>query len=429
MPPPVSSPALASLTPSGGREGCAARPDPGPSALRIALGAAAALAVAMGVGRFAFTPMLPLMLADGRVDIAGGSMLATANYLGYLLGALAVMPTPGVLARMGLAMPGDARVVRGALVATALLTLAMAVGWAPAWPVLRFVTGITSAFALVHVTAWAMRALGGRGRLELGGLIFTGPCAGILVTGVIGWALGRIGAGSAVAWAVYGLLGLGLCALIRPVLQDGVAPRPPRPAGSAGAGPRDPVTVEQAVFSIAYVFAGFGYIITATFLPVIARGTLGETVLTDLFWPMFGLAGIGGALATRHIPVRIDPRLMLVGCYIVQGIGVVLGLVVPTELGFALGAMLLGLPFTAITLFAVRDATRQRPNSATAYIAFLSAALGVGQIAGPPFTAWLVSVSPDPATGFAHALECAGAGLALGAALYLLSAFCWKGQR
>src|SRR6185295_7318282 len=54
----------------------------------IALASAVSLAVAMGIGRFAFTPLLPMMLADGVIDLHGASWLATANYLGYLVGAL-----------------------------------------------------------------------------------------------------------------------------------------------------------------------------------------------------------------------------------------------------------------------------------------------------------------------------------------------------
>ena len=67
--------------------------------LSVAVAGMAALAVAMGVGRFAFTPLLPMMLHDGVVTLAGGSWLATANYLGYLIGALACMALPWVAPR------------------------------------------------------------------------------------------------------------------------------------------------------------------------------------------------------------------------------------------------------------------------------------------------------------------------------------------
>ena len=66
----------------------------------VALAGAMTLAVAMGIGRFAFTPLLPLMMRDGQIDAAGGAALAVANYLGYLVGALSA----GRLARRPLGL-------------------------------------------------------------------------------------------------------------------------------------------------------------------------------------------------------------------------------------------------------------------------------------------------------------------------------------
>src|SRR3954469_16223078 len=47
-----------------------------------------ALAVAMGIGRFAFTPLMPLMMRDGTLSAAAGTEWAAANYGGYFIGAL-----------------------------------------------------------------------------------------------------------------------------------------------------------------------------------------------------------------------------------------------------------------------------------------------------------------------------------------------------
>ena len=61
------------------------------SALTVAVSGLAALAVAMGIGRFAFTPILPMMQADHGISVAQGGWLASANYLGYLAGSLFAM--------------------------------------------------------------------------------------------------------------------------------------------------------------------------------------------------------------------------------------------------------------------------------------------------------------------------------------------------
>src|SRR6187431_1789662 len=94
---------------------------------RVVLAGMIALAVAMGIGRFAFTPLLPMMLSDGVVNLAAASWLASANYLGYLAGALLCTFQPWVWRKLGIAAaPHGPTMVRGGLVATVLLTLGMA---------------------------------------------------------------------------------------------------------------------------------------------------------------------------------------------------------------------------------------------------------------------------------------------------------------
>ncbi|OYU66917.1 MAG: MFS transporter, partial [Burkholderiales bacterium PBB5] len=152
-----------------------------PSAL--ALAGLLALAVAMGVGRFAFTPMLPLMMRDGLLDAAGGAELAAANYAGYLLGALTAAP----LARR---WPGDPRsLVLASLLATALLTAAMAASASPlVWLGLRALAGLVSAWALVATTGWVLSALAQAGRSSEGGWVFAGVGSGICTAGQQVWA-------------------------------------------------------------------------------------------------------------------------------------------------------------------------------------------------------------------------------------------------
>jgi hypothetical protein len=101
----------------------------------IAVTGAVALATAMGIGRFAFTPLLPMMLHDGVIDLGGASWLASANYLGYLMGAVLCTLQPWIWRRIGNPPPPDpAAMVRGGLIATTALTLAMALPWPAAWP-------------------------------------------------------------------------------------------------------------------------------------------------------------------------------------------------------------------------------------------------------------------------------------------------------
>ena len=128
-----------------------------PSPRRIAIAGFLTLAIAMGIGRFAFTPLLPMMMADGVLDLAGASALATANYIGHLLGATICTFYPWLASRGGWPQGVNApAVVRRGLAATALFTMAMWLPWPTAWPLLRFAAGVASALVLVYATSWCL---------------------------------------------------------------------------------------------------------------------------------------------------------------------------------------------------------------------------------------------------------------------------------
>jgi predicted MFS family arabinose efflux permease len=383
----------------------------------VALAGMVSLAVAMGIGRFAFTPLLPMMLADGVVDLPTASWLASANYLGYLVGALlcTFQPWRG--------RPEPTRFVRGALVATVLLTLAMALHLPGAWAALRFAAGVASAVAFVYTSGWCLGQLAQMGVPAMGALIYTGPGAGIVASGLAGSAMVALHWTSAAGWAVFGVLAALLVAPVWGVFRghastaQAASPAASSTAGATGHGP-----VEVGLLALAYGIAGFGYIITATFLPVIARQALPGSPWLDLFWPIFGAGVVTGAIVASRIRVSIDLRWLLVGCYVVQAIGVASSLVSATLAGFAVGSLLLGLPFTAITFFAMQEVRRVRPTQVARSMGLLTAVYGLGQIIGPPLAAGLVQRAGNAARGFTLALEIAAASLALGALLFALLA-------
>jgi len=385
------------------------------AAWRAALACMVTLAVAMGLGRFAFTPMLPVMLHEGKLDLQAGGVLASLNYLGYFLGALSCAAIRAKPAHM----------VRGGLVATAVLLLGMGLlqGFS-VWGVLRTAAGVMSAWTFVFASGWGLRRLAETGAPALAGVIYTGPGIGIAATGLLGGALGRWG--SEAGWIGFGLLSLLLIAAIWRIFGDGEPAHAGAPA-SAAAPPS--ASASAAARSDArwlvglYGLAGFGYIITATFLPVIARQALPGSPWPDFFWPLFGLAIVPGALIGARAPIHWDNRLLLAAAYALQAVGVVLSVAWPTIWGFGLGSLLLGMPFTAITLFAMRDARRLRGNASAGLIGYATASYGVGQILGPLFAAPLAQRTGS----FAVPLWVAAAVLTAGALLFAM--VWWRSAR
>ncbi len=393
----------------------------------VAFACAAALAVALGVGRFAFTPLLPLMLAGGALDIGHGGWLASANYAGYFAGAVscaAIRLDP-------------ARMVRGGLVATIVLTAAMGAmhGFA-FWLAVRFVAGAVSAWTFVFASQWGMRRLAELGASRWSGAIFTGPGWGIVVTGLIGGALA--GHRAEVGWLGFALLSVLLAALVWRV----IAPAADVPAADAPAARRAParaLTHQPAArgepaagrrdarwLVVLYGAPGFGYIITATFLPVIARAALTPgSPWPDLFWPMFGAALIVGALLGSRLPAHWDNRLLLGLACAVQAGAIALGIAWPSAAGFALGSLLLGLPFTAITLFAMREARRLRGEQAAGLMGYATASYGLGQIAGPLVAAPVAA----HAGSFTPALWVAVGALLVGAVGFVACGLAWRERR
>jgi predicted MFS family arabinose efflux permease len=388
------------------------------SPLVIALAGAASLSVAMGIGRFAFTPLLPMMLHDGTIDIAGGSLLATANYAGYLLGALLCMALPALFRRLGLTLR-NAAMVRFGLAATVVLTAAMQFHLPWAWASLRLASGIISAVVFVFMSGWCLKRLAELNALSLSGIIYTGPGIGITLSGVTAYGVSAAGASAAVGWLAFAVLAALLSALVWPVYRpDAQTGRTAASAPQAAPAARQAWTAEQMLLALAYGLAGFGYIITATFLPVIARGALGNSAWIELFWPVFGIGVAVGALLTRLIPLHVDRRALLIGCYLVQAVGVMAALLPPSVAAFMAGSTLIGLPFTVITLCAMQEARRLRPVDATSFMAMMTATYGVGQIAGPPLAAAILAHSASQSAGFSTALAVAAAALVTGAAVY-----------
>ncbi|MEO8523620.1 MAG: YbfB/YjiJ family MFS transporter [Caldimonas sp.] len=424
--------------------------------LRIALAGLSALAVAMGIGRFAFTPILPMMLSDGVVDLPRASWLASTNYVGYLVGALLCTFDPWLRRRVGMhkAADGPALVRRG-LAATVLLTLAMALPWPAAWPSLRFAAGVASSYVFVYSSGWCLAQLAARGTPALGGVMFAGPGAGIVASGLLASVMVSWHWRASAAWIVFALLAAMLSAAVWNVFRheneavpNRIAPRqgnaapasPASPAWPAAPAPApSPAThdapqqahgnAEVATLAFTYGISGFGYIVTATFLPVIARAAIAGSPLIDLFWPIFGFGVVGGALLSSRLPAVPDQRRRLAAAYVIQAVAIGIGIAWPTEAGFAIGSLLLGLPFTTLTFFTMQEVRRIRPHAVASTTGLVTAVWAVGQALGPPMVAALLHQSGgDVHTAFQRSLIVAAAALLAGAAMFIAMTRTWPAR-
>jgi MFS family permease len=364
----------------------------------IAFAGLAALAVAMGIGRFAFTPILPMMQEDSDLSLAAGSWLAAANYAGYLAGAL--FAGAGLRPRL---------VIRAALLTVALVTFAMglATGLA-AWLFLRFVAGVASAWALVHVSSWCVEQLVLQGSARLVGVLYAGVGAGSAVAGILCALLVLLGGTAAQAWFLLGALSLAATAAVWPVLGGRGSTAHASRARASGYR----WTAEAVRLVGCYGAYGFGYIIPATFVPVMAKAAIGDPRLFGWAWPIFGLTAAASTLLAAGLAARMSDRQVWRWSALAMAVGVAAPVFFTGASGIVLAAVLVGGTFVVITMMAMRDARRVAANHAPALMAALTAAFALGQILGPLSVPLLVAHG-----GFPAALLAASVLLALSAAL------------
>ena len=364
----------------------------------VAAAGLVALAVAMGVGRFAFTPILPMMQEDAGVSVAAGGWLAAANYAGYLVGALSAI---GLRIRAATA-------IRAGLVVIGLATLGMGLdGGFAVWMVLRALAGVASAWVLVSVSAWCLERLAALRAPALNGRVFAGVGTGIAAAGALCLALMHAAASSAQAWITLGILSLAFAAVVWPVFGDGATSA--TPARPAERGLR--WDAESVRLILCYGAFGFGYIIPATFLPVMAKQVVQDPAVFGWAWPVFGVAAAVSTLAAAALPKFVANRRLWILGHLVMALGVALPVFWPGIAAIMLAALLVGGTFMAITMAGMQEARLVASEHARALMAAMTAAFALGQIAGPLSVSFAVGADG----GFSAALLVAAALLAASA--------------
>ncbi len=362
------------------------------------------VAVEMGVGRFAFTPMLPLMTRDGLLDTSGGAWLASSNYLGYLLGALTVSR---IRVSSRVLLPAS-------LAGIVAVTAAMGAGNGGmiAWLALRFAAGGLSAWAFVLTNAWALERLALAQRPDLAGVVYAGVGLGIALVGA--FCVVAAGPGVPAQWLWLGLGALSAVAVALPLLlRDGS-----RDTAAVAIRKQSAPTESSDGTSlvICYGLVGFGYILPATFLPALARNIVDDPRIFGLAWPVFGVAAglstIVGARAFRHL----NRLRVWAGCHLVMAVGVVMPSVWLSPTSIAIAALLVGGTYLVPGMIGMQEAQARATGDPTALLGRMTAAFAIGQIGGPLVSAMLGMLPAGQAAGLDLAFQAAAVALVLSAA-------------
>ena len=461
-------------------------------ALWLALAGSIVLMIGMGYGRFAFTGVLPLMLNEGLLTLHEGNLAASANYAGYLVGALLLARVqPGAATRLSIISAGltiaslallawvsspwtiiALRAVAGALSAITLIagslwllehmghhhgapllyagvglgifisaegialghalsltsqqiwllcalcagltiaSLALLAWVSSPWTIitLRAVAGALSAITLIAGSLWLLEHMGHHHGAPL---LYAGVGLGIFISAE-GIALGHaLSLTSQQIWLLCALCaGLLLALAIRWLLTPPAAlVRVSHVETSLPASGSDTRRAAWRLLMV-YGLAGFGYIITATYLPLFLSGSL-QSVDPVHLWALFGLAAAPSCLIWHKLVLKWGYRQALTRNLLVQALGVILPACSASLLFCVLSALLVGFTFMGTVTIALPKAKSLSHQVSFNMIAAMTALYGVGQIAGPLIAGALYQI----AASFNPALYAAALALLIAAGL------------
>jgi predicted MFS family arabinose efflux permease len=337
----------------------------------LAIGGLIAMAAAVGIGRFIYTPILPQMIEELGLSKGQAGLIAGANFAGYLAGALAAASPR---------LPGKLRSwMVWSLALSAITTGMMGLVDGFAWfLVSRFIGGAASAFVLVLASALVLERLSAAARSDLAAWHFAGVGTGITISAVLIEALHGLHFDWRWMWLGGGTISLAAVFAVGTLVPDVTEP------GTVSE--RAPVVTPPPQLSrliIAYGLFGFGYVITATFIVAIVRASPVARPLEFVVWLVLGLSAIPSVAAwsaiARHVGVL---RAFALAC-LVEAIGVLASVIWLNVAGLLIAAAFLGGTFMGITALGLIAARSLAQGNARRALAGMTAAFGFGQAIGP----------------------------------------------
>jgi MFS family permease len=342
------------------------------SPLIVASGGLVALAAALGVGRFVYTPILPVFAAALHLTKGEAGLIASANFVGYLVGAIwASIPFFGHARRTWL-MAGLATNALALLAMTGTTNLTL-------FMLIRLVAGIASGFVMVCGSALVMERLTSAGRGSLWSVYFIGPGAGIACSAVLVAVLIQLQVDWIGLWLANGLIACVALAFVawaipgdkRQAVRTTVSSTPTK------------LSRQIILLTAAYGLVGFGYVITSTFIVALVRETPSIAGFEPYVWVLVGLAAIPSAAFWAYWVARIGAMRAFAIAAVTEAIGVAASVLSPTVLGIALAAILLGGTFIGLTSMGLVAVQGMMAENKQRGIGILTAAFGIGQIVGP----------------------------------------------
>lgn len=330
----------------------------------------------MGISRFGFTPIIPLMQSEIGITEWDIAVMASANYLGYLIGAY-ISRKQWIRKRLQVWLGGG-------LVTSIILLIAVPFTLSDSlWALLRLISGFFSAILFVVASSITL----GHGRSDWAGYLYSGVGIGIAFTGIFVPIFDLIGGWKA-AW-----LGLALGgSIFGTIAWYTLSKVSYSEAGEAGLIRTKNSFVRDYrwyVLLTSYGLEGIGYIITATFI-VQMIGSMPELRhIANQSWVLIGLAAAPSTYLWAQIAKKISIKVSLMLAFGMQAMGILLPVIIPNQVSTLVGGALFGGTFMGITSLSITLAYQMKPEAQIQAIGELTTIYALGQIIGPIIAAYL----------------------------------------
>ena len=330
----------------------------------------AALTIAVGIGRFSYTPILPYMISELNLTTTEAGLIASSNYLGYLLGSLIpIFPQ----------FPKNIRSIFIYSIFISIISL-FAMGLTNTFEVfilIRFIHGIFSAFVLILGTSLIVSHVQKKGKIFLGTAHFSGVGLGMALSAIVVSYLGFLNFTWDELWFSIGILAIMLSFQIikfTPIQKAEV---------KYNLKSKNKTNLGFSLITISYGLYGFGYVAFGTFISTMSRLTPGLEKTEPYVWFVVGVTGIPSVFFWNWFGSKIGNDIGLFLANLILGLGVLFSVLINNEFGIFISCILFGLSFVPITSMCLLEGQKRFSGSFIISTAILTFSFSIGQMIGP----------------------------------------------
>lgn len=349
--------------------------------------------IAIGFGRFIYTPILPDMQGSLNLNSTTMGLVSSYNYLGYLIGSMISVMIKFKNIRI--------IVVTSSLVSAITICLMGLSSNETFFIVLRFVCGVSSAFGFVYTISLMFDQFQNSDNKSLQLLHFSGIGLGIVIGTSFVWILSTSGFDWNYQWIIIGFIGILFCF---PIIL--YTPNQSEFSDNVNYQLKSKPGLNFITISLGYFFFGVGYIIFGTFISAMVKFTSENLSHQYLAWIIVGLFAIPSVLFWSWISKKVSQDYSLfISCSTVA-LGISIFLLEVDVYILSLSCVLYGLGVPGSVALVLVEGKRRYIGNINVSVAILTAAFSVGQILGPYISGMLIDLDKDYQSSILLAVIC-----------------------